>query len=1003
MSVLTLLLLGTPEVRHAARPATFATRKAMALLIYLALEGGMHSREKLTALFWPESDAERGRMALRRTLAYVRDALGEAADHDGAAHMLVERGALGVDPALVESDLQAVHTAWAQARLAAPVGGEGQHAAVIAQLQRAAERYRGDFLDGFSLSDAPAFDEWAAVQRELWHRRAGLVYERLAQLQLAEGDLTLAQETTARWIAHYPLNEEAHRHLMRIHLAAGDRPSALRAYAACRSILAAELGAAPSPETEALAAQIREAAPARPRPHLGVPQSSRPPPARRRHPSLPAPATAVVGREDDVAAVRRTLLSPSARLLTLVGPPGIGKTRLAIQVAEEAGDIADDACFVALATISDHSLVAPTIAQTLGVREEQGAPLIAQLKAALYGRRLLLVLDNFEQVQGAAVLVSELLSAAPWLKVLVTSRSALHIYGEHEYPVAPIRSPDLARLPVLAALAEVPAVQLFLQRARAVRPDLALTEANAPTVAEICVRLEGMPLAIELAAARARTLDLPAILRQLGNPLALLVGGPRDRLARQQTLRGAIAWSYDLLEPAERAVFAQLGVFLGGWSPDAAAAICLPDSPAAEIDTAHALERLADASLARREAGVGGRPRYTLLVAIRQYALELAGQGAAVDELRRRHADYYLGLAERFEPDLGGPQQGALLDELEQEHDNMRAALDWALSGAQSDLALRLCATLWWFWFVRGHLGEGRRWIEAALAKNESSGHPDRNNLLRARLLNAAGVLAHDQGDYAWARARLAEGLDLSRQIGHERGVASGLNNLGLVARSQGDYAQAAVYYQQSLDLCRERGDDWSVAVSLSNLGLVASYQGQYERASAWYAESLALRQRMGDKRGIAVTLNHLGHIVYRAGDYARAAAYHEESLALQRELVDRAGVTDSLVGLGRVALARADYAQAQRHFEAGLAMRRDLGDRAGVAECLEQLAEVAARDGGARRAAVLLGRAQALRDEVGAPRPPLDLPEHARLIADLRAALGEDAFAAAWVEGQAA
>lgn len=993
--MLTLLLLGPPEVRHAGRPATFATRKALALLVYLALEGGAHSREKLTALLWPESDTERARMALRRTLAYLREAIGDA-DHK---HLHVTRGALGLEPAQAESDVRVLEDAWARLREAPAFQGTDAPA-LLAQLQQAAARYRGDFLDGFSLNDAPAFDEWAAVQREQWHRRMDLVYERLAELQLAAGDRNGAAETAARWIAHYPLNEAAHRQLMRLHLAAGDRAAALQAYAVCRTLLDTELGAPPAPETEALAVQARVATPLPPVIAGGVLASGAPtarPAGVARPPSLPAPPNALIGREAEVAAVVEALRD-GARLLTLFGPPGIGKTRLAIQTAEEAAPLFGGAiCFVALATVSEPTLVAPTILASLGLDDEHRSP-IAHLTESLRGRRLLLVLDNFEQVAGAAGLVSELLATAPLVAALVTSRSPLQLYGEHERAVAPLALPDLARLPVPEELTGIAAPRLFLERARAVRPDLALTAESAAAIAAICVRLDGLPLAIELAAARVRAFSPQALLERLRDPLAVLVGGPRDRSPRQQTLRGAIAWSDALLTEGERLVFAQAGIFVGGWTLEAAEAVCTPtpDTPLAE-----SLARLVEASLVTQANPVDNEPRFGMLQAIREYARERQSAYGLAHELGRRHAAYYLGLTEVIEPQLKGPDQSTLLTRLEREHDNLRAALGWALGQGELELTLRLCASLWWFWFVRGHLGEGRRWIAAALELDAANGQPEAYGRYRLATLNGGGVLAHDQGDYEPAAQLLEASLALARRLGHTKGVGAALNNLGLVARSRGDYPAAATYYRESLASAQSRGDQWAIAVARSNLGMVAAWQGFHPEAIEHYRESLALRRAMGDTRGIAVLLNSLADSLLYAGDVEGAAAFYAESLTLQRELDDRAGASDALYGLAQVALTRQAWPEAMERLRECLELREALGDRRGVAECLEGGAALAASVGDQLSAAVLLSAAQTLREAVGAPIPPLDQAAHEGLLAEVRAALGDDGFAHAWVTGQ--
>ncbi len=998
MGMLTLLLLGPPEVRHAGQPATFATRKALALLVYLALEGGTHSREKLTALLWPESDSERARMALRRTLAYLREALGDADEGATGKHLQITRGALGFEPAQAESDVRVLEEAWARLREAPAIQGPDAPA-LVAQLKQAVARYRGDFLDGFSLSDAPTFDEWAAVQREQWHRRMGLVYERLGELQLAAGDRSGATETAARWVAHYPLNEAAHRQLMRVHLAAGDRAAALRAYAACCDLLDAELGAPPAPETEALAAEAR-VAPSLPLlvvSGVSAPRVLATPAGAPRPPGLPAPPNALIGREREVAAVVAALRD-GVRLLTLFGPPGIGKTRLAIQAAEEAAPLFGGAvCFVALEAVTAREQVAPTILAALGLDDEHRSP-AAHLTESLRGRQLLLVLDNFEQVQEAAGLVSELMAAAPLVAALVTSRSPLQIYGEHERAVAPLALPDLARLPVPEELTGIAAPRLFLERARAVRPDLALTAEHAAAIATICVHLDGLPLAIELAAARVRAFSPQALLERLRDPLAVLVGGPRDRSPRQQTLRGAIAWSDALLTEGERLVFAQAGVFVGGWTLEAAEAVCTPtpDTPLAE-----SLARLVEASLVTQAYAVDSEPRFGMLQAIREYARERQRDYGLAHELGGRHAAYYLSFAEAIEPQLKGPAQGVLLMRLEREHDNLRAALGWALEQGELELTLRLCASLWWFWFVRGHLGEGRRWIAAALELDAANGQPEAYGRYRLAALNGGGVLAHDQGDYEPAARLLEASLALARRLGHAKGVGAALNNLGLVARSRGDYPTAATYYRESLASAQSRGDDWAVAVARSNLGMVAAWQGLHPEAIGHYNESLAIRRVMGDIRGIAVLLNSLADSLWYEGEVERAATFYAESLTLQRELDDRAGTSDALYGLAQVALARQAWPEAGERLRECLELREALGDRRGVAECLEGGAALAASVGDQLSAAVLLSAAQTLREAVGAPIPPLDQAAHEGLLAEVRAALGDDGFAHAWVTGQ--
>src|ERR687894_2385677 len=431
--------------------------------------------------------------------------------------------------------------------------------------------------------------------------------------------------------------------------------------------------------------------------------------------NLPMQPTPLVGREREVEDVRERLLAPEVRLLTLTGPGGTGKTRLALQAAADLLDEFEDGVFfVALATLTDPTLVASTVAQVLDVRESGDQPLIEGVKDYLKDKRLLLVLDNFEQVLEAAPLAGELLSA-PRLKVLATSRIPLGVYGEHEYAVPPLAVPDPKRLPGLEALSQYEAVRLFIERARAAKADFAVTSENAPAVAEICARLDGLPLAIELAAARVKLLPPGAMLGRLGRRLKLLTGGARDLPERQRTLRGAIEWSHTLLEEGEKTLFARLAVFSGGRTLEAIEAICDTEGDL-PIEAFEGVSSLVDKSLLRQEEGPNGEPRFVMLETVHEFAREKLGQSAETQEIKRVHAEYFLTLIEVAHPELKGPDQLEWLERLEAEHDNMRAALSWASERKEVEVALRLGGSLWWFWWMRGYYSEGRRWLQEALA-----------------------------------------------------------------------------------------------------------------------------------------------------------------------------------------------------------------------------------------------------------------------------------------------
>jgi len=1073
-------------------PSERWSRPTVTLLFKSLLSAPGHrlTRDGAIDLLWPDADPDAGANSLRVATHRLRTVLDLPGAGASASYLRAEQGLFVLDPHAVGTG-----PAW----LDADAFGREARAALSGRdpvaCRAALDLYGGEYLPDDRYAD------WAIVRREELSTQHRELLFHLALLSAETGQREVARRSLRALLASDPCHEEGARLLMRLLADDGARSEALRVYDVLVRALRDDLGVEPTPETTVLRVALAQAAPMIPpvaRSTESVPPVETAPPGGAlptgTRGNLPAALTSFVGRGRELAALEHALVQgPAAcRLLTITGIGGAGKTRLALQVAEGLRPAYPDGVWlVELAVLADPARVPGAIAAALGVREESHRPLFATLADHVRGRRMLLVLDNCEHLVAAcAEAATALLQACPDLQILATSREQLGTAGETVWQLPPLAVPhpptphprfphpptpspsrgegEASFLPSPAAgrgaggegswldkVAEVEAVRLFLERARASRPDFILTERNAEVVAQICRRLDGLPLAIELAAARLGALSVHDLAARLDNRFRLLSTGNRAALPRHRTLRGVLDWSYDLLRPTEASLLRRLAVFAGGWTLHAVELVC-GEGLAETDDVVLLLSALVDKSLVGVQAnewegrdGRDGRDgceesgtRYRLLETVRQYARERLVESGEAQAVEQRHAAAYLSLAERAAPELTGARQHEWLDLLEGDHDNLRAALAWARAGGEHELGLRLAAALWRFWDTRGYESEGRAWLDATLSAPPPDGAGERWMTARATALNGAGVMAQAQGEYARSIALHEQSLALWRELGHTQGMARSLNNLGVVASGMGDLARADELYRESVAIQRAVGDTWGLALSLNNWGVVAYERGDYERARALHEESAALRRELGNIAGLGASLNRLGMVLREQGDLTRATALFEESLALRREAGEKQGIARSLVTLGHVARDRGDLAQAAALYEESMALHDELGDKHGlalvlnyagatayrrgdrrsagslykeglalahaihhmasVAASLEGLAVIAAGTGRPADAARLLGAASALRSGHGMPLPPSEQADNERTVALARRALGDEAFVSAWARGQA-
>ncbi len=991
---LSLRLFGPLTVHRSGQPLPKTrSRKELWLLALLALHSDAPlERTWLAGTLWPEADDAAALYNLRRSLRLLRDALGPEASR------------------LLSPTPRSLRLHLAGADCDAAAFDAALRRGDPASLREAAMLYQNPLL-------MDCREEWVYAEREQREQAVLGVLETLASDAQKRGDLPGAAADLERVRAIDPLRETAVRRLMEVHAGQGRHAAAADAYHRFRRRLRDELNAEPDPATVALhhrlRAAVRQAVPTAAAPALAAKTSA------ARYSSLPAPLSALIGREQETEAVAALL--DGARLVTLTGTGGVGKTRLALAAARHLEEeFEQGAWFADLAPLADPKLMVQAVLGALGAREAPGRSPSEALSEFLRSKHLLLVLDNCEHLLAACShLAHALLPLCPGLHLLATSREALGAPGEVVWrvPSLPVSGPDAE------------AVQLFTARARSVRPDWVPSLPETHAITEICRRLDGIPLAIEMAAARTRSLPVESIISRLGQTFRLLPGpGGAGGVPRQQTLRATLDWSWDLLADEERTLLSRVSVFSGGWELDAAEAVCMGGG-SDEWAVLDGLTSLVDKSLVVYAQEDG---RYRLLETIRQYASEKRQAG---EEAEAKHAAYFLALAEEAEPEMMKENQARWLTRLETEHDNLRAALLWQGQHAPPE-QVRLAGALWRFWKIRGHSSEGRRWLTEALVRDLA------DTAARAKALTGAGSLAWYQSDYEAARALYQEGLALSRRRGDEQGTAVSLASLGNVALGYCDYAGARTLYEESLAIQRRTGHQEGLANTLNNLGIVALSQGHHAQARELGEESLALRRRLGDKQKIAASLSNLGNVAFKQGDWEAARALCEESLAIQRLLSDREGIAGSLNNLGNLAYAQGRMAESEElygqsvvlqrqigHQEGvavslinlgnarlgqgssdtahalyreGLAIYRRLGDKCGSANGVEGISEIMLRRRKPAQSARLLGAAAFLREINGCPLTGAEQADVEQRVIAIREALGVDAFAAAWAEGQA-
>jgi predicted ATPase/DNA-binding SARP family transcriptional activator/uncharacterized protein HemY len=979
---LAITLFGPMQVQVHGRPLpALRSHKHLWLLALLTLRPNRPvEREWLAGTMWPEVEQSNAFDNLRPVLSELRKALGDQSQRLQSP----DRFTLMLDLTNAEVDLL---------RFDAAI-----HSGTLSELEQAVGLYRGPLLEGCR-------EEWAVPERASREQVYLQALQTLGDASLASGEYDAAAGYYQQAVRMDPWREAERRGWMEALARQGDINAALQVYREFVAFLKDDPKAIPDAQTTALYQRLRAEVRQKVGTHAVVTVETAAVPVVQGY--LPHPLTELVGREDERVEV--ALLLQQSRLVTLTGMGGIGKTRLAMAVAGEVvGEFADGVWLVALDALSEGRLVIQQIASVLGLQEERGRTLLQSVTEHLRRKRLLLVLDNCEHLlEASAEVVAHLLAECAEVRILATSREALGITGETVWAIPALSVPDMERLPqgattLVRVLTGYESVQLFVERAQAVHQSFALSGSNARLVAQACQQLEGIPLAIELAAARVKAMTVDQITSRLEDYLGFLTVGNRAAQSRQQTLRATLDWSYDLLTEPERSLLRRLSVFAGGCLLEAAEQVCgdfgfwildfglkvdsldasrsgqepiaiqnpheldVIQNPKSKIQNGEVfdlLTSLRDKSLVVFEAREPGAGRYRLLEMVRQYAAESLQASGEAEQVKTQHRNWFLALAEEAEPQLKGGEQAIWLKRLEAEHDNLRGALAWSETEAQgAEAGLRLAGALYRFWHVRGNFDEGRASLGRALECDVAQGM----TAARAKALSGKGDLSNRLGDYASAKALNEESLAIYRELANQEGIANTLNSLGMAAASQGNYDTAQAMYEESLGIRRELGDKGGIAYSLNNLGHLALAQDHNEAAQPLLQESLEMCRELGDKRGIAHSLNGLGSVALAQDRNETAQPLLQESLEMCRELGDKRGIAFSLHYLANMARNQSDHDTARTLYEESLTVNRELGYREGIAFSLLTLADLARTQSDFGAAHILLEESLALYRELG-------------------------------------